>query len=71
LQQLDTEDHRDIDIFGFDYQGGFVLEPKRGLYRSLKVVDVALILMGILAVITAISAIVFGIGIVDVAVQLL
>jgi hypothetical protein len=36
----DTEDHRDIDILGFSYQGGFVLEPKRGLYRNLKVVDV-------------------------------
>lgn len=24
----------------FDYQGGFVIEPKRGLYRGLKVVDV-------------------------------
>jgi DNA polymerase I len=24
----------------YDYQGGFVIEPKRGLYRDLKVVDV-------------------------------
>jgi DNA polymerase elongation subunit (family B) len=43
LQQLDTEDHRDIDILGFSYQGGFVLEPKPGLYRNLKVVDVVCI----------------------------
>jgi DNA polymerase elongation subunit (family B) len=25
---------------GADYQGGLVIEPKRGLYRNLKVVDV-------------------------------
>jgi DNA polymerase elongation subunit (family B) len=47
LQQLDTEDHRDIDILGFSYQGGFVLEPKPGLYRNLKVVDVVCIYLSI------------------------
>src|ERR671924_146409 len=40
IADLDTEVHRDIDILGFSYQGSFVLEPKRGLYRNLKVVDV-------------------------------
>jgi DNA polymerase, archaea type len=32
--------YRDGSSLGFDYQGGFVLEPKRGLYRNLNVVDV-------------------------------
>lgn len=32
--------YRDGSSFGFDYQGGFVLEPKRGSYRNLNVVDV-------------------------------
>lgn len=29
-----------VDGVEYDYQGGFVIEPKRGMYRNLKLVDV-------------------------------